>query len=289
MYTPSSDEDFVRDIRAMKELGFTLLRKHIKIEALRWYHHCDRLGMLVWQDMVNGGRRSSPLVVTTPVLAPIRLDDRRHRAFGRQDAEGRDEFRAELDGTIALLAPSPSIVCWVPFNEGWGQFDSLEAVERIRALDPDRLIDHASGWHDQGGGDLRSHHVYFRSIRPRRSWGSDGRAVAISEYGGYSLRIAGHDHDFREFGYRRTRSTEELSAAFERLHRREVLPAVRRDVSAIVYTQLADVEGELNGLLTADRRVTKIPASRVRAVLAELRAEFARQTGARVESRRTTA
>jgi hypothetical protein len=280
LYTPPSDEAFVRDIQTMKDLGFTMLRKHIKIEALRWYHHCDRLGMLVWQDLVNGGRHYRPIVITAPVLTPLRLDDRRHRAFGRQDAEGREEFRDELVRTVELLSPSPSIVCWVPFNEGWGQFDALDAVERIRRIDPDRVVDHASGWHDQGGGDLRSLHVYFRSIRARRSWGRDGRAVVISEYGGYSLRIAGHEHSDREFGYRRLRTAAAFTAAFEHLHRREVLPAIERGLSAIVYTQVADVEDELNGLLTADRSVTKADGRRVRAVLAELEAEFARVTRA---------
>ncbi|WP_314147083.1 sugar-binding domain-containing protein [uncultured Leifsonia sp.] len=275
LYTPPSDEAFVRDILAMKEHGFTMLRKHIKVEALRWYHHCDRLGMLVWQDLVNGGRRYNPLVITAPVLTPLRLSDRRHRAFGRQDAEGRREFQEELERTVTLLSASPAVVCWVPFNEGWGQFDALDAVDRIRALDPDRIVDHASGWHDQGGGDLRSLHVYFRRIRPRRSWGRDGRAVVVSEYGGYSHRVPGHGHSDREFGYRRLRTPEALAEAFERLHRDEVLPAVRAGLSAIVYTQLADVEDELNGLLTADRAVAKLTPSRVRATLDALRAELA--------------
>lgn len=280
LYTPPSDEAFVRDIRTMKELGFTMMRKHIKIEPLRWYHHCDRLGMLVWQDLVNGGRRYRPLVITAPVLTPLKLDDRRHRAFGRQDADGRAEYRDELVRTVELLSSSPSIVCWVAFNEGWGQFDALDAVERIRRLDPDRLVDHASGWHDQGGGDLRSLHVYFRPIRVRRRWGRDGRAVVVSEYGGYSLRIAGHSHSDREFGYRKLRTGGAFTAAFQRLHRREVLPAIERGLSAIVYTQVADVEDELNGLVTADRSVIKADPGSVRAVLGELEEEFARVTGA---------
>ncbi|WP_350348876.1 sugar-binding domain-containing protein [Agromyces sp. G08B096] len=281
LYTAPSDEALVRDILAMKELGFTMLRKHIKIEPLRWYYHCDRLGMLVWQDLVNGGRRYHPLVITAPVLLPIRLDDRRHRAFGRQDAAGRAAFRAELDATVRLLRNHPSVAVWVPFNEGWGQFDALDAVERIRALDPDRLIDHASGWHDQGGGDIRSLHVYFRRIRARRSWGRDGRTVAVSEYGGYSLRLAGHEHSEREFGYRRYRSIAALTAAFVRLHRREVLPAIASGLSAIVYTQLSDVEDELNGLLTADRSVSKVDPGAVRAVNVELAAAYARAASRR--------
>lgn len=285
LYTAPSDEAMVHDILAMKELGFTMLRKHIKVEPLRWYHHCDRLGMLVWQDMVNGGRTYNPLVITTPVVAPVRLSDRRYRALGRQDAEGRAEFDRELDRTVRLLQNVPSIACWVPFNEGWGQFDAARAVDRIRQLDPSRVVDHASGWHDQGAGDLRSLHVYFRAIRPTRGWGEDGRAVVVSEYGGYSLRLGGHEFSRGEFGYRRMRSREEFIAAFEKLHRDQVRPAIAHGLSAIVYTQLSDVEDELNGLLTADRSVIKLDDERVRAVLLELREEFYSRSGATIAGR----
>jgi hypothetical protein len=275
LLTAPSDDALIHDIRSMKELGFTMLRKHIKIESLRWYHHCDRLGMLVWQDMVNGGRRYNPAVITAPVLLPVRLDDRRHRAFGRQDVAGRDEFRAELDQTVLLLKNVPSVVVWVPFNEGWGQFDALDAVARIRAIDQDRVIDHASGWHDQGGGDLRSFHVYFRRVRPGRRWGRDGRAVVVSEYGGYSLRLPGHEFSDREFGYRKLPTTQAFGDAFAKLHREEILPAIDAGLSGIVYTQLADVEDELNGLLTADRTVSKADVAIVRAVNQELAQRFA--------------
>ncbi|WP_223692471.1 glycoside hydrolase family 2 protein [Leifsonia poae] len=279
LYTAPSDQALVHDIRSMKELGFTMLRKHIKIEPLRWYHHCDRLGILVWQDMVNGGRSYNPAVITAPVLLPVRLDDRRHRAFGRQDAAGRDDFRAELAETVALLRNTPCVVAWVPFNEGWGQFDALDAVARIRAADPDRLIDHASGWHDQGGGDMRSLHVYFHKLRPRRSWGRDGRAVVVSEYGGYSLRLPGHAFGPREFGYRRLPTIAAFTAAFAALHREQIVPAIGAGLSGIVYTQLADVEDELNGLMTADRTVLKALPDTVREVNRELAEAFRRAVG----------
>lgn len=275
LYTAPSDAALVHDIEQMKALGFNALRKHIKIEPLRWYHHCDRLGMLVWQDLVNGGRRYHPAVVTLPVKLPLRLDDRRHRAFGRQDAEGRAEFAAELDATVRLLGNAPSVVVWVPFNEGWGQFDSLAAVARLRELDPGRVVDHASGWHDQGGGDLKSLHVYFRRLRPGRSWRRERRAIVVSEYGGYSLRLPGHEFGPREFGYRRYRTIDELTEAFAALHRDEIAPAIDAGLGGYVYTQLADVEDELNGVLTADRTVVKLRADRVRAVNAELAARFA--------------
>lgn len=275
LYTAPDDAALVRDIEAMKDLGFTMLRKHIKIEPLRWYHHCDRLGMLVWQDMVNGGERYRPWVITAPVLSPhLRLRDHRHRAFGRADAAGRAQFLRELDATIELLRNTPSLVTWVPFNEGWGQFDAVATASRVRALDPDRHIDHASGWHDQGAGDIRSLHVYFQPIRPARWWGRDGRALVVSEYGGYSLRLPGHHYPAREFGYRRYASRERLTAAYERLHRRQVLPGIARGLSGVVYTQLSDVEDESNGLLTADRREVKPDPEVVRAINADFRRLF---------------
>ncbi|QNO37684.1 glycoside hydrolase family 2 [Protaetiibacter sp. SSC-01] len=279
LYTAPDDAALVRDIEAMKHLGFTMLRKHIKIEPLRWYFHCDRLGMLVWQDAVNGGREYPARVVTLPVAHPrIRFSDRRYAAFGRADAEGRAEFLRELDETIELLRNSPAVVTWVPFNEGWGQFDAASVAERVRALDPDRIVDHASGWHDQRAGDLRSLHVYFQPIRPARWWGRDGRALVVSEYGGYNLRLPGHDYPEREFGYRRAKDSAELTAQYERLHRREIIPALEHGLSATVYTQLSDVEDESNGILTADRTEVKLDADTVRAINHDIRRRFAAVT-----------
>lgn len=280
LYTAPSDAALVHDIAEMKRLGFTMLRKHIKIEPLRWYYHCDRLGMLVWQDAVNGGTAYTPWVVTAPAIIRSRLDDRRHRAFAREDAAGRQEFRSELRATVELLRNVTSIAVWVPFNEGWGQFDSLEITQELRDLDPTRAVDHASGWHDQGGGDLHSLHVYLRAFRvPRKQ---DRRVLALTEYGGYSIRTPGHDFNDREFGYRRHRSTEELERAFVKLHEKQIIPAIPRGLAATVYTQLSDVEDELNGLITYDRRVQKLSDATVRSVTQRLRypdADRAREGG----------
>ncbi|MGI5327596.1 glycoside hydrolase family 2 protein [Actinomadura nitritigenes] len=268
MYTAPSDDAMVHDIATMKRLGFTMLRKHIKVEPLRWYHHCDRLGVLVWQDMVNGGGPYRPAVVTVPAVAPLRLDDRRHALFGRGDAAGRDRFREETRDTVEHLRNAVAIAVWVPFNEGWGQFDAADVAAEVKALDPTRIVDHASGWHDQKAGDLRSLHVYFRRFRvPRRS---DPRVLVLSEYGGYNLRVDGHAFNDKDFGYKRYDSAERLGAAFERLHGEQVVPAIQRGLSATVYTQLSDVEDELNGLLTYDREVCKLPERLVRAVNARL-------------------
>ncbi|WP_181762909.1 DUF2804 family protein [Rhodococcus spelaei] len=271
LYTAPSDKAFVHDIRTAKDLGFTMLRKHIKIEPLRWYHHCDRLGMLVWQDMVNGGRSYRSTVVTAPVLLPVKLDDSRYALFGRQDAEGRDEFRTELDSTVALLRSVPSLAAWVPFNEGWGQFDAVAATARVKELDPTRPVDHVSGWHDQGGGDMASRHVYFRPYRLSRADTEDDRAAVLSEYGGYSHRVPGHVWNDQEFGYRKYADRGSFERAFLRLQHAQVGPAVDEGLTAFVYTQLADVEDETNGLMTYDRRVLKVDAEAVRASNQRLR------------------
>lgn len=268
LYTPPSDEAMIYDIQTMKDLGFTMLRKHIKIEPMRWYHHCDRLGMLVWQDAVNGGSSYNPAVITIPAVTPLRLNDKRYRAFGRADAGGREQFRRELRDTVELLRSVPSIALWVPFNEGWGQFDALDATRELRQLDPTRPVDHASGWHDQGGGDLHSLHVYFRAFRAPRS---DGRVLALTEYGGYSLRIPGHEWGSSVFGYKRFDDPERFADALVKLHEEQIAPAIAQGLSATVYTQLSDVEDEINGLLSYDRRVLKAPAERIRAVTAQLR------------------
>lgn len=269
--TAPSDEAFIRDIELAKSLGFTMLRKHIKLEPLRWYHHCDRLGMLVWQDMVNGGEQYRPWAISAPALTPLRLSDDRYRLFGRADPAGREQFLRELDETVVHLRNAPSVACWVPFNEGWGQFDALAAVERVRELDDSRVIDHASGWHDQGGGDLKSLHVYFRPLRMRASWADGKRPVVVSEYGGYSMRLEEHVTTDKRFGYRRYADAGSLTRAIVRLHRDEILPALAQGLSATVYTQLSDVEDEDNGLITYDRRVVKVDEHAVRTAISALR------------------
>jgi len=273
LLTAPSDEAMVHDIATMKSLGFTMLRKHVKVEPLRWYHHCDRLGMLVWQDMVNGGGRYRHLVADLPARRPVRISDHRHRLFLRADPDARAEFRDEVRRTVALLHNSPCVVAWVPFNEGWGQFDANEIAAEVKALDPTRAVNHVSGWIDQGGGDVKSFHSYLRPFRlpSRLRRRREKRVYALTEYGGYSLRVAGHDWSTREFGYRHFDSTEELAGGFASLHRDQIEPALDAGLAATAYTQLSDVEDELNGLLTWDREVLKIPAEIVRGTLARLR------------------
>lgn len=262
LYTAPSDEALIYDIQTAKVMGFNLLRKHIKVEPMRWYYHCDRLGMLVWQDMPSGGGKYRFSTITLPLVTGIHRHDNHYRAFARASSQGRGEYMDELEEMVGQLFNAPSVVLWVPFNEGWGQFDSTLVMERLRALDPTRPVDPASGWHDQGAGELRSLHVYFKPFRFRRD--RRGRALALSEFGGYNLRVDGHCFNQKDYGYRRLPDAAALWRDFSRLYEREVLPAVPRGLCASVYTQLSDVEDELNGLMTYDRRVVKLDADEVR-------------------------
>ena len=262
LYTAPSDEALIFDIQTAKSMGFNMLRKHIKVEPMRWYYHCDRLGMLVWQDMPSGGGKYRFSTISLPLVTGVHRRDNRYRAFARTSSQGRAEYMDELEEMVLQLFNAPSVALWVPFNEGWGQFDSTLVMERLRALDPTRPVDPASGWHDQGAGDLRSLHVYFKPFRFRRD--RRGRALALSEFGGYNLRVDGHCFNQKDYGYRRLPDAAALWRDFARLYEREVLPAVPRGLCAAVYTQLSDVEDELNGLMTYDRRVVKLDADDMR-------------------------
>lgn len=270
LLTAPSDAAMVHDITAMKDLGFTVLRKHAKVEPLRWYHHCDRLGILVWQDMVNGGGRYRHLIADLPAKRPVRISDHRYGIFFRDDADARAEFRAEVLSTVSLLRNVASIAVWTPFNEGWGQFDANAIAALVKEADPTRLVNHVSGWIDQGGGDVKSFHSYLRPFRLRRRR-RERRVHALTEYGGYSLRVEGHDWSDEEFGYRHFETREALASGFQDLHRDQIEPAVVAGLAATVYTQLSDVETELNGLFTWDREVLKVPPEVVRAVTGRLR------------------
>ena len=265
LYTAPSDEALRFDIETAKAMGFNMLRKHVKVEPLRWYYHCDRLGMLVWQDMPNGGGSYNPAVISAPLLTGWHMKDNKYGAFGRKDAAGREEFAQELREMVTWLYNCPCIAMWVPFNEGWGQFDAEKNVAAILEIDATRTIDHASGWHDQGIGDIKSLHVYFDEYR--YSPDKQGRCVVLSEFGGYALAVEGHVSDVKPFGYKKYKSSNELRRGITLLYDGQIRPAVKKGLSAAVYTQLTDVEGELNGLVTYDRRELKVPAESMRSIV----------------------
>ncbi len=258
LYTPPSDEAMIYDITKAKELGFNMLRKHIKIEPLRWYYHCDRLGMLVWQDMVNGGDKYNTWVVgNIPTLFPWltrMVSDKHYGIFGRKSEEGRREWTKECEDTVSHLYNCPSIVVWVPFNEAWGQFDAKQAYDRIRDMDPTRLVDHASGWYDQDCGDFNSIHNYFHPFKVTL----EKRPYILSEFGGYACYTMEHSYSLQIYGYRIYLTKEELNNAYQNLMERDIKELISAGLSASVYTQLSDVEDEINGLLTYDRKICKV-------------------------------
>lgn len=280
LYTPPSDAAVERELSEVKALGFNLLRKHAKIEPQRWYYHCDRLGLIVWQDIVNGGSAYNLWFVTylTNVLQPLlrRFPDGKacRRLLSRAKPAGREEYAHELADTVQALQCHPCIACWVPFNEGWGQFDAGKAVQALRTLDGTRLVDEASGWFDQGGGDVHSLHNYFYPLRIR----PQKRTVALSEYGGIAWPMPGHEPPHKTYGYGTAKDRQELTARYKKLQLKTVLPQLEKGLSALVYTQLTDVEDEVNGLFTYDRAAVKPDANAVRSVNAALAAEFARVT-----------
>ena len=269
LLTPPSDEAMVNDIETMKRCGFNMLRKHIKIEPLRWYYHCDRLGMIVWQDMVSGGQPYSFLHVSAlPTLGKVDLPDKDSKPYGRSGMLSRARFRREMADTVRLLYNCPCIALWTVFNEGWGQFDALDMAMELKKLDATRFIDHASGWQDQGYEEIKSRHIYFRPVKLK----NDGRALALTEYGGYILAVDGHRWTDKVFGYRICRDGAALARDYEKLMREQVLPHIRREgLTAAVYTQITDVEEELNGLMTYDREVLKIPEATLREINKQLK------------------
>ena len=255
LMTPPSDEALSYDIKQMKDLGFNVLRKHVKIEPARWYYHCDRLGMVVWQDMVNGGGPVPKMLETylptvIPAVGKILRDDH-YKLLKREDEAARKRFEKDLVRMVRQLYNCPCIGLWVPFNEGWGQFDALRLTELIWKEDPTRPVDHASGWFDQGGGDVRSVHNYFRPLSVEK----DSRAFVISEYGGTNCQIAEHSMSGEVYGYHNVTAEEFPQAFAETMDKIRSLEA--DGLCGAVYTQVSDIEEETNGLLTYDRKVRK--------------------------------
>ena len=264
LMTAPSDDALVYDIEAMKSAGFNTLRKHIKIESERWYYHCDRLGMLVWQDCVSGGSAYSPWHTSQkPTLFSFTWNQfndttpEHHQALSAGNEGYRKEWTETCQEMVKLLDGHPSIGIWTLFNEGWGQFDARAATEVVRALDTTRPIDATSGWYDQGCGDFLSIHNYFRPLRAgwqRKQRGN--RAAVISEFGGLTQMMPGHTSLDHSYGYGDFSTVEDWRAAVKKLLA-EVESLQDEGLAGYVYTQVSDVEEEVNGLLTYDRKINK--------------------------------
>lgn len=264
LMTAPSDDALVYDIEAMKSAGFNTLRKHIKIESERWYYHCDRLGMLVWQDCVSGGSAYSPWHTSQkPTLFSFtwnRFNDttpEHHQALSAGDKGYCKEWTETCQEMVKLLDGHPSIGIWTLFNEGWGQFDARAATEVVRELDTTRPIDATSGWYDQGCGDFLSIHNYFRPLRAGWHGKQRGnRAAIISEFGGLAQMTSGHTSLDHSYGYGDFATVEDWRGAVQKLL--AVAESLQVEgLAGYVYTQVSDVEEEVNGLLTYDRKINK--------------------------------
>ena len=271
LFLPAEPEEYERDILRMKELGFNTLRKHVKIEPEAFYHACDRLGMLVLQDMVNSGGYGYLRDTVIPNFVSRRRSD-----LGGGGSEKRKAFfeRHCLD-TVAHLQNHPCIVGWTIFNEGWGQYDSDRICRLLKGADPARFFVSASGWFAQEEGDVESEHIYFSSrvlegTRP-------GKFLLLSECGGFPLRVEGHTaRNRKSYGYGGQAHTPgELTGRVQGLYDGMVLPSVPKGLCGCIYTQLSDVEGENNGLYTYDRQVRKVSAGAMLDVARRLEAALA--------------
>ena len=266
LYTAPSDEALQYDIKLAKECGFNTLRKHIKVEPLRWYYHCDRLGMIVWQDFINGGGKYNPLAILILPNLGIRVKDSHYGFYARKDKLGRDLYYKEMDEIIATLYNTPSLGLWTVFNEGWGQFDSKNVTDYLKVRDKTRIIDSTSGWSDQGG-KIKSIHKYFVPFKmPKR----EKRPVSLSEYGGYSMKEEGHSFSDKIFGYAKFNDAKSLNDAIKKLWTKEIIPARKQGLCAAIYTQLSDVQEEVNGIVTYDRQVVKVDKNMLKSLNEEL-------------------
>ncbi len=251
LFTPPHPRSYTDDILAMKKLGFNTLRKHIKVEAEEFYYQCDKLGMVVFQDMVNNGSYSFLWDTALPTLGKQKSKDHRRN----RDPKVRQGFLDAMTATVNQLKNHPCIVYWTIFNEGWGQFDSDSVYPQLKALDGTRFIDTTSGWFRRKETDVESLHIYFdrwSRLKPAK------KPLVLSEFGGHTYAVEDHLwNPGKAYGYKTCKTPEAYHKSIETLYRSVIIPAVEKGLCAAIYTQLSDVEDEINGLLTYDRKVNK--------------------------------
>ena len=265
LFLPGSPAGYTWDIETMKRLGFNTIRKHIKIEPERFYYDCDRLGMLVFQDLVNSGEYHYLRDTAIPTIGG------RHVTYHEAPSERRRNFfLTHGEQTLLHLHNHPCIVLYTLFNEGWGQHDTRNLYRHFKALAPDRIWNAASGWFKCSASDVQSEHIYFGSLKMR----PDGyHPLLLTEFGGYSFSVADHRFNLdEEYGYQKYKTGWELQEALSKLYRKDLLPQIRGGLCGTILTQLSDVEDETNGLVTYDRQLIKADVESMQAIARELMA-----------------
>ena len=264
LFTPADPICYEKDILTMKSLGFNTLRKHIKVEPEQFYYDCDRLGMVVFQDMVNNGDYHFLRDTALPTIGfKKRNDCNLHR-----DPETRESFLHATKTTVQCLKNHPCICYWTIFNEGWGQFESTQIYRSLKELDSTRFIASVAGWFKGGDSDVTTEHVYFKPFRPKVS----GKPLVLSEFGGYAFMPEGHAfHPNKEYGYRHYKNQQAFVNGIQTLYQNEIIPAVRKGLCAAIYTQVSDIEDETNGLLSFDRKVLKVRPQEMLPIAAQLK------------------
>lgn len=251
LFLPATPDMYGEEIKKLKALGFNTLRKHIKIEPQIFYSECDRLGMIVWQDMINNGEYKFFRDTALPTIGFLTKNDKN----SHKNKEQREAFLSTMKETVRLLNNHPSVLYWTIFNEGWGQFDSQSAYEHLKSLDDTRIIDTTSGWFKCGNSDVDSKHIYFRKIKIKPS----DKPIVISEFGGYALKTDNHVFNpDKAYGYAKCDSRKDFIQKIRSLYLEQVLPSIKEGVCGAIYTQVSDVEDEINGLFTYDRKVDKL-------------------------------
>ncbi len=264
LLTYASEEAIIYELTKIKEMGFNMLRVHAKVESRRFYYLCDKLGLLIMQDMPNGGGPYNfNFVGIKPNLGFKKANDHNYKLFARNSEKSRDMYYLELGCMLDNLYNFTCIFAWVPFNEGWGQFDSKEVTDYIKDYDSTRLVDSASGWYDQGAGDFNSIHNYFFPFRVPKA---DGRILILSEFGGYSYLEKEHSEAEKVYGYRKFKDRLALNEAIQKLYKKTIIPNIPKGLSGCIYTQVSDVQDECNGLFTEDRKMIKIDMKKMKKI-----------------------
>ena len=264
IFTPAAPECYADDILMMKKLGFNTLRKHIKVEPEEFYYQCDKLGMIVWQDMVNNDDYNFLRDTVVPTVGIQKLPDKNLHS----NPVSRKRFLQSMEATVNQLKNHPCICYWTIFNEGWGQFNSDNVYEQFQLLDDTRFVDSTSGWFRRKKTDVDSRHVYFRKVKLQ---GDGVKPLVLSEFGGKTYKAEGHVFNpDKSYGYGGCASLEALNEAVVKLYMDEIIPCVHNGLCASIYTQVSDVEDEINGLVTYDRKVEKMDAEKMLPVAAAL-------------------